>query len=345
MLSQLSLYTYELPLHSHFSIQETCRKGVVVESPGHHVFAEASPLPGYSAETDAEVLLQISSLLDTLIEFSTKPYSQARLVTFLKEAHLFPSVTFALYSLFEQIHSPTLTETVAPIRCYLDVPYESRFSTKTLLERIRAFTSHTVKIKLGCYPVQEAIALMEQAIKIPNTLFHLDINKKWSLDEVLSFCQHFPQGSFVALEDPTPDIESLWYLAQNSSHPIAVDHLLRTSSLDNLLHLPHLRSCEFKPTLDMHVLLDTDLLSSLRKKGVQITLSSAYETSIGLAAIGRLGVEYSSSDLGIDTLGVFKEDLLVSPLKRNSHHILIPPSLSVNKEKLNLYETTSLSRR
>lgn len=344
MLSKLSLYTYELPLHSHFSIRGKTRTGVIIESPEHHVFTEAAPLPCYSVESDTDVLAQLSSLLNAVMQFSTKTYSQERLANFLREADLFPSVTFALYSLFEQINSPTRAETLTPIRCYLDIPYLSRFSTETVLEHLREVSSHTVKIKLGSYPVQEAIALMEQALKIPHISFHLDINQKWSLEEVLSFCQHFPQGSFASIEDPTPDVKSLWYLAQHSSHPIALDHLLRTSSFDNLLHLPHLRSCEFKPTLDMPILLNTDLISSLRQKGIQIALSSSYETSIGLAAIGRLGVDYSSSDLGIDTLGVFKEDLLFNPFKRSHRHILIPSSLSVNKEKLNLYETHSLSR-
>ena len=159
----------------------------------------------------------------------------------------------------------------------------------------------------------------------------LDINQMWSLEDMLHFCRAFEEGSFDQIEDPVSSISDLFTLAKHSPHPISLDHLLRTHSIHDVLHLPSLKACEFKPTLDMHTLLDDSLLRTLEDRGIHYTLSSSYESSIGIAAIGRLGQKnIPSSCLGIDTLSIFSHDILISPVDIKNTTMIINKPLQPN---------------
>lgn len=345
MLSCLRLYTYELPVNPGSSFRFSTRRGMILESPEHGVFAEASPLPGYSHESYEEALAELSTHLHSLLSLAS--FSHDVVVCFCKKLSLSPSVTFAVYSLLQQIHAPQENPLTLFLRRYIDIPYQDARSCDHLVETLMQLPPHeVVKVKVGSYPVDSAIDVFRSLLKFQPRALHLDINQKWSIEESLRFASSFEQGSFLSLEDPVSHASDLWRFAKHSSHPLSLDQLLRTASIYELLTLPHLKSCEFKPTLDMPLLLEGTLLHHLRTLKIDYTFSSCYETSVGLAAIGRLGLQLRSTPyLGIDTLGVFAQDLLATPLERRENMMILSSPYNFNPSLLTLYETASVSYR
>jgi len=319
------LHTYDTSIKKGFSLQTPKKKGVILENKDHQVVSEASPLPGYSQESFDTVYQELLLHLRTLETLS----SLDMVHDFLLEIRLSPSSSFAIYSLFQQIFSPSIYPLVVPIRHYVDT------SEEKLLSAMKNFPpDQLIKIKMGSYPVQRAIALMKE-LSFYSQL-HVDIGKKWSLEETLRFSDAFSAGRFVALEDPVGTLQDLWLFAERSPHPISLDHLLRLSSVEELLDVPNLVACEYKPTLDMHLLLDKKLLTKLRQRNIAYTFSSSYETDVGIACIARLGFHLQATlPFGIDTLSIFTKRLVQDPFAKDGDKLILSkkPQLIQNYAK------------
>lgn len=345
MLHTLQLHEYTLPVKEGFSFQSPTRKGIILENPEHGIYAEASPLPSYSKESTTEALMQLSSVLQSLLNIS----SEEELFMFFRSHTLYPSVKCCIYILFLQIFSPITLPFSIPVRHYIDIPYKGSFSCNLMLEKISSLykkPSQTFKIKLGSYPVDVAIDLMRFIIKTYHISIQLDINQKWSLEEICLFCKSFEKEAFHSIEDPTKNVTDLIALTKHYPHPISLDNLLRCYNLKSFLTIPSIKICELKPMLDMHSILDPVFMTFLNDYGIEYTFSSSYETSIGIAGIGLLGKKHSlSSHLGIDTLDIFSHDILTSSFYTTSNQMVIEKPLCINNRYSSLHATTNLSYR
>lgn len=343
MLKALCLYEYQLPLKPEFSLKNSIRKGLILEDPDREIFSEAAPLPLHSLESHEEASLQLHSLLKEILFIS----SPEDLLLFLKKHRPYPSVAFAIYALFDQLFSPTHYPCTFPIRHYIDIHYQNLASCDSILEKIRSLnvlSTDTIKIKLGSYPVSVAISLMRSLLCFCDARIQLDINQKWSLEETLQFCRAFEGLAFDCIEDPTQTLRDLFIFTKYSSFPISLDRFLRTHSIKDVLHLPTLKACEFKPTLDIFKILDENFMQILNEHHIQYTFSSSYESSIGINAIGRLGLKKTPlSCLGIDTLGIFSHDILFSPFYNQGNLMIVSEPLKPNRIFLKHLVTTSLS--
>lgn len=345
MFKTLRLYEYEIPLKRGFSLEGLTRKGLILENPEYGLYSEAAPLPLHSKESHQEALIQLNSTLDSLLKIS----SPKDLSAFFNMHFLCPSVLFCIYALFEQLFFPKKYPHAFPIRHYIDIPYKGNSSCLTILEKIHSLytdSSQIFKIKLGSYPVQVAIDLMRSILSCYKASIQLDINQKWSLEEASLFFSSFDKESFHSIEDPTQTLADLFTLTKKYPHPISLDQILRTYSIKDFLTLSSLKACEFKPTLDMHSILDESLIAFLQDRKIDYTFSSSYESSIGIAAIGRLGLNYIPfSNLGIDTLGIFSHDILSSSFYSMNNQIILKKPLEPNHKYLKLYANTTLSYR
>jgi O-succinylbenzoate synthase len=343
MLTQLRLYEYALPIKPKNSLKGFTRKGLILESPEHQLYAEASPLPGCSQESYEEALAELHSLLPHLLHIS----SQLELSNFLQRKKLYPSVRFCIHALFDQLFFPLSYPLSIPIRHYIDIPYEGTHSSSLILQNIQALyrdSSQTFKIKLGPYPIEQARILLRSILDSYPCLLHLDMNSQWTLQDLCKLCDCFDKHAFYCLEDGVNNLQDLTLFASRYPHPLSIDHLLRTYSIHPFLTLPSLKSCEFKPSLDMNMFLDSSLSSLLQEKSISYTFSSLYESGIGIAAIARLGARHiPSSCLGIDTLGVFSQSL--SSFFIENSQMILPHPLQVDHTHLSLYATSTLPHR
>lgn len=313
-------YTYDLPTNNPLLPQ---RSGLILsyKLDEKTFLAESSPLPGYNKESLQDVLFQLKEVLPDLLEL----WSLDDFNNWNRNHTLYPSLQFALYSIFSQISSPITYPFSIPIRRFINIPYENKNSNFNLLHKISALeSSNCIKIKLGSYPLKEAISLMKSALSITKARLILDFNEKWSLENMQRFCDHFDLTSFKHLEDPLSNPLDLFVLAKTHPHPIALEQGLRSHGIQTFLSLPTLKACEFKPTIDMPLLKTKELFKKLSTLNIDVTFSSAYETSIGIACIGYLAYELAPNSYhGLDTLSMFKLDILVKPYQITPTHLII----------------------
>ncbi len=312
----LDFYTYHLPTKNPFFPQ---RSGVILSYKLNEktLLAESSPLPGYNKESLQDVLLQLKEILPDLLKLQ----SLNDFHSWDRNQTLYPSLQFALYSIFSQMSFPITYPFSIPIRRFINIPYKNKDSNFNLLHTISSLeSSNCIKIKLGSYPVKEAISVMKSTLSITKARLILDFNEKWSLENMQRFCDNFDLTSFKHLEDPLNNPLDLFTLAKTHPYPIALEQGLRSYGIQTFSSLPTLKACEFKPTVDMP-LLKTKQLSAFN---MDVAFSSAYETSIGIASIGYLACQLAPNSYhGLDTLSMFKSDLVVEPYHITPSHLII----------------------
>ncbi|MEI8301053.1 MAG: enolase C-terminal domain-like protein, partial [Chlamydiota bacterium] len=295
----LEFYTYNLATKSPLYKQRT---GVILSYKFHDktLLAESSPLPDYNQESLHDVLVQLKEILPYLLKIQ----SLEDFNNWDQSYELYPSLQFALYSLYYQISNPINYPFSIPIRRFIHIPYQDDASSAKLLDKLTSLSlSNCVKIKLGSYPLEKAISLVKAALSITKVPLILDFNEKWSLEKMQRFCDNFAPISFEHLEDPLDNPLDLFALAKSHPYPIAIEQGLRLYGIEPFLSLPTLKACEFKPTIDMPLLRNASFLKTLSDFNMKITFSSAYETAVGLSAIGYLAHQIAPlSYHGLDTL-------------------------------------------
>ncbi len=225
-------------------------------------------------------------------------FSRESLTEALEEIHTFfprlasatprlPSVRFGL----RQALSPFLKTPLKQPLCLLNEP-RPRFST--------------LKLKLAHLPLDDAIAYVQR--HVGKFRLRLDCNRAWTLEEALLFARHFSPRDFEYLEEPLQNNRELPLFSNLTRFPIALDE----SPLQE--EIPTLAGIVVKPTL-----------KATPRTKIPLIFSSAYETSLGLLQIARLGSR-SKIPLGLDTFRYFEEDILVPPLRAEEGFILWNPS-------------------
>ncbi|MBU6383349.1 MAG: hypothetical protein KGQ49_03620 [Verrucomicrobia bacterium] len=153
------------------------------------------------------------------------------------------------------------------------------------------------KLKLGHLPLQEAIRFAKEH-KGPHV--RLDCNRAWSLDEALEFASHFQPGDFDYLEEPVKTVPELREFSRITRFPIALDESIDT----DWSQIPSLKTIVVKPTI----------VGGAPKTHLNLVLSSAYESGLGLLHIANLA--RNRLPIGLDT--VFEEDLLAHPIQSSA---------------------------
>ncbi len=167
------------------------------------LWSEASPLPGFSSESLADIL--------------TAPLSSI-------PASL-PSLRFALDGLRFQQALPTSFSAV-PVNALIpsgDVP-----SMRALAEAAIAGGFRTLKIKIGRDIDAEIELLSTLASLHPHIKFRLDANARLSLRQATELLPRLASVNPEYLEQPVASTEDLMALARLSPIPIAADESVRT---------------------------------------------------------------------------------------------------------------------
>lgn len=174
------------------------------------------------------------------------------------------------------------------------------------------FSPFGQKIKLNGLSLVDAILITKKALKKNKVI--ADINQAWTREKTLRFCDNFKPEDFIYIEEPVSCIEDLKFLLE-TGYPFAVDEMTRKHSIGFLLNeCPKLKAFVLKPSLTGRI----KEISLLKKSKKLITLSSSYESPIGLAAIANFASHHNiSSVLGINTFKNNEETFMQEPLHFN----------------------------
>ena len=311
--SDWTLYTYNVALHHAIPVighgDTLFRKGFVVGTyrKNQWTFAEVAPLPSFHQTT-------YNTVLDDIIHsFSTHSKAQSGLVQ------------FAQYSL-EQTHSKECMDGIVTCNSLLSLDsWQDNIPKKTPTHLpTQRNKCHTLKIKLGRDNIDKELACLQEIStfareKSLHYTLRLDANRQWNKEQLLYFWSQYTQTiacDNIRLEYFEEPIHPNKDMIGCSPIPLALDESL---DQEYLLEYPHIAHAVIKPTL--HTNWQT--ISKLYPH-ISCTISSTFETSLGMWQLGQLALSYPNTTHGLGTLKYLAEDIVQNPLLYREQMLHIP---------------------
>ncbi|MCG9731610.1 o-succinylbenzoate synthase [Shewanella sp. Isolate13] len=328
-LTQLSLYQFAIDLDKPLPvgkqrIEQRCGLVLVAQVGSQQEWVEISPLSGadnqgasiigFSQETLDEVSQQLLAILP---ELQQQPIE--RLLDLAERSQL-PSLAYGLSlmhaKLVGKLDGHSLSARTVPL-----IYRQANEPMSLVAKRVSALpeTSLSVKVKVAQEPLEDELQLIHQILAIrPKLKLRLDANRGFSLEQAIEFAACLPLESIEYIEEPcqNPQDNSAFY--QAIEMPWALDESLNQPDYQFEMQ-PGLTALIIKPTLLGNLEKLQGLIETAGEHGVRAILSSSLEASLGIEAISRLAQILTPDEIpGIDTLGAFSQDLLVSSGKEHS---------------------------
>ncbi len=266
-------------------------------------WAEAAPLPGWSKETVHDVIAAIRE----------------------GDFERFPSLDFAYSTLMQ--NEAADEKITAPLNALLTGTGDEVLSQAASLA---ASPLTAVKLKVGRGDVVDDVALVKalrNALRSDQSL-RLDANRAWSLDDGVQFGRACRGIDIEYIEEPVDDPNECEMFFDQTGLPYAFDETVIEERIPNC---PHLAALVVKPTL----VGGMRKLTSLRRFGVPLVFSSAFESHVGLGVIARLGNQISpGTPMGLDTHRWLLENLVGRSVAFGDGDVSVQGPFDVDESKL-----------
>ncbi len=320
MIEKATIYEFNIPLSQEMGI----RQGWIV----HFItkektssWAEISPLPKWSRETQNETLTQLYAQLAIL---KTEPIIKG-LKRILADNTLLPSVSSGLFSGLYALVRKGPPVVSLPVSGLLLGSYEQIQKQIPILLQQRI---EHIKLKTRDLSTEQT-HLIVKSIK-DRVLIRLDINKTWSQKEVNAFLQPYTFTCFDYIEEPGVDLV-------NFEFPIGLDESLREDNELCLENISNLKALIIKPMLMGVGPRVHTLCKQAQAHHWMISLSSSFETGIGLYQIALFAEFFNIKGYpaGLDTMKFMMDDLLVKKHRIENgqvHFSAISPKKELLKE-------------
>jgi O-succinylbenzoate synthase len=304
------LYRYQLPMDSGVILRENKllqRDGWIVEltRDGRTGYGEVAPLPGFSLESCAEAGQQLQAQLELWVAGKVIDHDE-----------LYPSVAFGL-SMAEMELAGELPEPGN----YFSAPLCTG-DPDALIPALDALPGDkkVAKVKVGLYePIRDGMLVNLFLESIPDLYLRLDANRAWTLDKARKFAKYINPSyrqRIEFLEEPCAQPEQSFALAIESGIAIAWDetlqHAVKQPDFD-VSNLTGAKVIVIKPTLIGSVQRCQALVERARQLAINVVISSAIESSLGLCQLARLARWLTPQQVpGLDTIKLFKAQLEVA---------------------------------
>lgn len=171
----------------------------------------------------------------------------------------------------------------------------------------------TAKVKVGDPNDEARVAAVRDALG-PDGKLRVDVNAMWSVDEAAAKLRDLARYDLQYAEQPVSGLDELRELKSRVDVPIAIDETLRTA-VDP-------EQVDVAGAADVAVLKVAPLggvertLRLAERLGLPVVISSALETSVGMAAGIMCAARLPQLDLacGLGTVALFEDDLVGDPL-------------------------------
>jgi len=270
----LNLGKFKIPLKSN-----QVRRGLLINlvcDKGANSWAEVSPLPKWSPETLEDAILQLKEKQHEIFNIN---WTNDNFFTEISKLNLLPSVTFGIESALLSLLDPLSTHSVKTSALFMGSVEEILEYAK--IKRLQGFTS--AKLKVSNLTFDEAFFVINQLKD--NFYLRIDVNRAWTTSESLDFFAQFPLNSFDYVEEPFQNPNDL----AKFLHPLAIDESYPTDlNLSQLELLPTLKGIIYKPTIQGGMLGCLALHDFTKKRGLELVLSSSFESDVGLRDIASM---------------------------------------------------------
>jgi O-succinylbenzoate synthase len=201
----------------------------------------------------------------------------------------------------------------------LDIPLESQCTAAVE----KGFRS--LKIKITPHTSSEVVACMHKVASGTACSFRLDANQSFSLVEFQRLVPRLEGLPIEYCEEPISDPEELPALIAQCPVPIALDETTRVLDVEEWIGWGA-KGVVLKPSLNGGLLSLLPIIARIGASGAKVTLSSSFESGVGLRAIALVASLASECGaVGLDTASFLQDDHL------RPHFPVGEPNLSVQE--------------
>lgn len=277
---------------------------------------EASPLPGWSTESLADVL----GALETRASFNNFPS-----LVFAEE------MAAASFSHWEGFPPPAGE---APLSALVSSP-----PADWLREVCKAVAAGAQTVKIKTKP--DGLRMLPdffQAVEgeIPGEIrFRFDGNRTLDYDQFAAIASRLPSERIAFFEEPLRDAARLPELIRVSPIPIALDETLREISPSQLPEYAGAGALIFKPTLMGGWAACQPFAQLGAKLGMEPVISAAFESGLGISMLSELALRLTPhSAAGLDTYSFLEDDLLRERLDFSGYRHRPGKPQTIDEQKL-----------
>ena len=172
---------------------------------------------------------------------------------------------------------------------------------------------HTVKVKVGDPEGEARVRAVREAVG-PAVHIRVDVNGSWDLEEAVRSLEVLAGYDIELAEDPLSNLDDLARLRRRCSIPLAAESSIRT-----IADVSEMRRLDAADVLVIKPQRIGGIVAALRAAelaAIPVVISSALETSVGLAACLAVAAALPASRYahGIGTASLLVEDVTSDPL-------------------------------
>jgi O-succinylbenzoate synthase len=148
----------------------------------------------------------------------------------------------------------------------------------------------------------------------PAAHIRIDANGSWDLEEAIRSLDVLARYDIELVEDPVPTLEDLARLRRRCPIPVAAETSIRT--MEDIVEMRRLDAADVLVIKPQRIGGIGAALRAAELAGIPLVVSSALETSVGLAACLAVAAALPASPYahGIGTASLLAEDVTAQPL-------------------------------
>lgn len=274
-------------------------------------WGDIAPLPSFSRESIEDAEAQALALARCLPGSEFDIRSDERDAWPGYAATWSPSVRFGLETALSSLSSAIARGTVSSLSCF-----DGALPVSALLagSRERVLADARYLLEAGCRALKLKVGLrsLSDDVDLVRTLrdvlggkaaLRLDANRKWRLEEAVTFARALGAEGIEYLEEPLRDPSRLGDFREAAGVPVALDESLLDIQPDELEGCGALGAVVLKPTLLGGISKTREWIAHARKLNVRPVLSACFESGVGILAIAALAFRETGGAVpaGLDT--------------------------------------------
>lgn len=304
------LFRYRLPLQTPLTFSGltlNVRRGILIrlERDGKVAWGDCAPLPGFSQDSLGE--------------------NQAALLRWLGDDRvtLPPAAQCALDLALWQLDQQPAVHVPENVPLLVGSPEQQLAQFDAL-----ASTPRLVKLKVARAAVEQEIALVYALLeRYPRLRLRLDANRGWDFDTAATFAAAVPLANIDYVEEPCAELSDSLALYRQLGLPLALDETTQSPHY-RYQSLPGVKALVLKPTLIGSLEWLRQLVAQANADGVEVVLSSSFESNLGLDTLARLSAELTPFALpGLDTLSALGADLVQANVWGHTKTVILQDEL------------------
>lgn len=334
---KISLYQYSIPFRTPLKTANAVfpvREGFLIhylDKKAHiSVWAEASPLPGFSSESGSDIIQASDTLVQSISE---------------QRNHIagIPSLAFAVDCILwkigrndEKKSSPEKSQkTFSPTPRNIPVNTAIGIADKEMvLNKVNHYYKdgyRTFKFKVGLNRALEEAILSSVFMKYPDISIRLDANRGWSLETALSILGDWKQFNPEYCEEPVQDgiFDHLSEIQTATGVPVAADESVRDiRSARILIDGKLVEFLILKPALIGRISDFLQICEMAQNSGIGVVVTTALESAIGRSWIYALASTIQNGlAMGLATGNLFEYDIAKDSHLFRDGHLCFHPDL------------------